>query len=61
MRGDYDGSRCFKCDDECSIVDDLLVCDECGQTYTQQEWEQVNEKEIEAYIAFLKEKECEQG
>lgn len=54
---DYDCPKCFECGDECSTIDGLLVCDECGQTYTQQEWEQANEKEIDAYIAFLKEKE----
>ena len=61
MMEDYDCPKCFECGDECSTIDGLLVCDECGQTYTQQEWEQVNDKEIEAYIAFLKEKESAQG
>lgn len=59
MKEDDDYPRCFKCDDECSIVDGLLVCDKCDQTYTQQEWEQANEKEIEAYIAFCEKLEKE--
>lgn len=57
MMEDYDCPKCFECGDECSTIDGLLVCDECGQTYTQKEWEQANEKELEAFIAFLKEKE----
>ena len=61
MMEDYDCPKCFECGDECSTIDGLLVCDECTKTYTQQEWEQANEKELEAFIAFLKEKESAQG
>ncbi|EAD2079582.1 hypothetical protein [Listeria monocytogenes] len=56
MNEDYDRPECFECDDgECSYDDKHnLVCEECGHVYTQGEWDEKNNKEIENYFAFIK-------
>ncbi|EOL42021.1 hypothetical protein RV11_GL003485 [Enterococcus phoeniculicola] len=53
MREDYDCPKCFKCGDECSLINGKLVCDECGKEYSEKEWEVAQEKECENYIRFM--------
>ncbi|MGM7317131.1 SAM--benzoic acid carboxyl methyltransferase [Enterococcus casseliflavus] len=51
---DYQTSLCFKCDGELSSLGDLLICDECGKTYTQDEYQKLVDAEAESYISFMK-------
>lgn len=53
MPEDYECPECFECGDECSIVDDKLVCDNCGKTYTQEEWDEEFDKACAHYVEYM--------
>ncbi|EDN9533421.1 SAM--benzoic acid carboxyl methyltransferase [Listeria monocytogenes] len=47
--------QCFECDGECINGENgTLVCEYCGHVYTDEEWDEKNDKEIAKYVAFLK-------
>ncbi|EJY1254639.1 SAM--benzoic acid carboxyl methyltransferase [Listeria monocytogenes] len=47
--------QCFECDGECVYGENgTLVCESCGHVYTDEEWDEKNDKEIAEYVAFLK-------
>lgn len=53
MPEDYECPKCFECGDECSTVDDKLVCDHCGKTYTQEEWDEEFDKACAHYVEYM--------
>lgn len=53
MPEDYECPECFECGDECSTVDDKLVCDNCGKTYTQEEWDEEFIEACAHYVAYM--------
>lgn len=55
MPEDYDCPECFECGDECSTVDGKLVCDNCGKTYTQEEWDDIANKICEEWVGYMME------
>lgn len=55
MREDFDCPECFECNDECSAVDGILVCDGCGKRYTQKEWDEANEKQMQSFVQYWEE------
>ncbi|ELU8200274.1 SAM--benzoic acid carboxyl methyltransferase [Listeria monocytogenes] len=47
--------QCFECDGECvNGENETLVCESCGHVYTDEGWDEKNDKEIAEYVAFLK-------
>ncbi|EAD6247429.1 SAM--benzoic acid carboxyl methyltransferase [Listeria monocytogenes] len=52
---EYDYPECFECGDSGCVEDDNLnlVCEECGHVYTQEEWDEANNKEIDDYVALI--------
>lgn len=55
MPEDYDCPECFECGDECSTVEGKLVCDNCGKTYTQEEWDDIANKACEEWVEYMME------
>lgn len=53
MPEDYGCPECFECGDECATVDDKLVCDNCGKTYTQEEWDEEFDKACAHYVEYM--------
>lgn len=53
---DYQPPFCFECDGEVIKSGNLLVCDECGKIYTQDEYQKLTDEEAEKYINFMKKK-----
>lgn len=53
MPEDYDCPECFECGDECSTVDGNLVCDTCGKTYTQEEWDDAFNKACGEWVEYM--------
>lgn len=52
---DYQSPFCYECDGELEEKGNILLCDECGKTYTLAEYQILVDKEAEDYISYMKE------
>lgn len=51
---DYQLHLCFECDGELEEQENVLICEECGKSYTLAEYQTLVDKEAEDYVSYMK-------